>query len=217
MALCNTSLLHRTSLYAGNSLKIFANLDNQQASFSSLANVPDELHKYYWLAGFIEGEGSFNVAFKLSVQSKLGFYPSPSFSLTQHFKGKEVLEMCKNAFGGIGSDIYFKSGSDTVMVYSVTNLDQLITVVIPFLLKYNKFSARKAELDMFIQVCMLMQKRQHLTELGLRQIVRLVFSTPLKKSGNRQLSQKDLLEILDNPSNAKQLVTARRSKKNTQA
>jgi hypothetical protein len=42
----------------------------------------------------------------------------PSFSLTQHYQGKKVLDMCKSIFGGIGSNVFFKSGSKTVMVYN---------------------------------------------------------------------------------------------------
>jgi hypothetical protein len=77
VALCGINP-HRIKLYAGT----LCNKSNQQANMSSQAFNPE--HKKYWLAGFIEGEGSFNVAFKLHPDSKLGFYPSPTFSLTQH-------------------------------------------------------------------------------------------------------------------------------------
>jgi hypothetical protein len=107
----------------------------------------------YWVAGFIEGEGSFNVSFKLRSDSKLGFYPSPSFSVTQHSNGLSALELCKQALNNVGSAITGKSGNPSVMLYQVTNLSDLLTVVIPFLQQYNQLSARKNELAMFVEVC----------------------------------------------------------------
>ena len=182
------------------------NLDNQQGSLFGQCTVNEN----YWLGGFIEGEASFNVAFKLSSQAKLGFYPSPSFSVTQHFQGKQILELIKATFGGIGSTVAFKSGSKTVIVYTVTNLDQLVSVVIPFLIKYNALSARKVELNSFIKVCNLMKQRQHLNEQGLRNIVDIVFNTPLKKGGNRQISKEDLITVLGNNMKVLELIGTRR-------
>jgi hypothetical protein len=45
---------------------------------------------YYWIAGFIEGEGSFNVSFKLKADLRMGIQISPELSVTQHVDGKAV-------------------------------------------------------------------------------------------------------------------------------
>lgn len=171
-----------------------ASMGNQQGS--APRNTKFTKMDKSWLAGFIEGEGTFNVAFKLSNQSKLGFYPSPMFSVSQHFLGKQILEMCKEVFGGIGGKVMFKPGSKTVMIYNVVGIDDLLNVVIPFLLQYNRLSARKTELDTFIEVCRMMKQRKHLTVDGLRFIVDLVFSTPLKKGGKRHYTHGELMDIL---------------------
>ena len=66
------------------------------------------------------------------------------------------------------------------MVYVVTNLGQLLSVVIPFLLQYNKLSARNKELAVFIEVCNLIKQGQHLNEQGV---------VPAQQFGKANLSQ----------------------------
>ena len=94
--------------------------DNQQGS-SSISTGFSEMSKS-WMAGFIEGEGTFNVSFKMHPDAHLGFYPSPMFSISQHFHGKQILEMCKAMFGGIGGQVQFKPGSKTVMINNVVGM-----------------------------------------------------------------------------------------------
>jgi LAGLIDADG endonuclease len=182
------------------------NMDNQQVSYRDNSTKKFTDVEKSWVAGFIEGEGSWNISFKFNSDSKLVFYPSPTFSITQHFQGNSVLDFCKAVFGGIGS-IVPKSGSKNVLVYSVSKLDLLLTVIIPFLEQWNILSARKSELKMFIQVCNLMQQQQHLTNQGLRNIVELVFSVPLKKGGDRLYTKQQLLDVLDDRSKAQNSYT----------
>nr|QJS52065.1 putative LAGLIDADG homing endonuclease [Stigeoclonium helveticum] len=101
-----------------------------------------------WVAGFIEGEGSTNISFKKQKNMKIGLRPCPSFSVTQHYTGVKSLEIVQTTLGGIGR-IYPKPGKTQVMVYEVTKLSHLQTVIIPFLEKYNYLSARKTELLTF--------------------------------------------------------------------
>lgn len=76
---------------------------------------------------------------------KIKLRPCPSFSVTQHCTRVKSLELVKTTLGGIGL-IYPKPGKKQVMVYEVTKLNHLQTVIIPFLEKYNYLSARKTEL-----------------------------------------------------------------------
>jgi hypothetical protein len=89
VALCGSFITknpHRILLNAGTPGEN-APGDQQVDCFSQNKNNVD-IHQKYWLAGFIEGEGSFNVSFKLSTQSKLGFYPSP-LCFNVHFHESE--------------------------------------------------------------------------------------------------------------------------------
>jgi LAGLIDADG endonuclease len=169
----------------------------------------------YWIAGFFEGEGSFNVAFKLKSDLRMGIQVSPEISVTQHASGKQVLELIKKTFGGIGSGILLKDRSNkgnNVLVYKVTSLKELLNTVIPFLQKYNIYSARTAEFNMLVAVCGMLQKKEHLTVAGMIKIINLVYDTPLKKS-NRQFKKHDLLNVLGDQSKVADMVLARRQVK----
>jgi hypothetical protein len=84
---------------------------NQQGS-SNKQNSNDSLteQEKYWLGGFIEGEGSWSVSFRLSGTSRLGIQVAPTFSVSQHVFGGSILYRLQQALGGIGR-IVPKSGS----------------------------------------------------------------------------------------------------------
>ena len=172
----------------------------------------------YWVAGFIEGEGSFNIAFKLNKELRIGMQAAPEFSVSQHVSGKSSCpvgkELVKKALNNVGNSIKPKSGTEHLLVYTVTNLKQLNDVVIPFLQKYNTYSARKAEMATLAFVCQQMKDKQHLNVEGMTRIIERVFITPLKK-GNRQLSKEDLLSVLGNQTKAAELSALRRLSKDS--
>lgn len=164
----------------------------------------------HWIAGFIEGEGSFCVVFKLKADLRMGIQVAPEMSVTQHASGKAVLELVKKTLGGIGSEIKIKEQDTNVMVYRVTNLKELLEVVIPFLHQYMIVSARRKEIETLTKVCTMMQNKDHLTVSGMTTIINLVFDTPLKKS-NRQLSKADLLYVLGNKQRVVDMILRRRA------
>ena len=181
-------------------------LGNQQGS-SNNQNENDNLK--YWVAGFIEGEGSFNTSFKLNAELRMGIQVAPEFSVTQHKSGKQSLEFVKQVLLGAGSEIKAKGGSPDVLVYTVTNIQELNTIVIPFLKKYNTYSARWAEMQSLFFVCEQIANKKHLTKEGMTHIIDRVFDTPLKK-GNRQLSKPLLLSVLGNQRKVAELILIRR-------
>lgn len=166
----------------------------------------------YWLAGFIEGEGSFNVCFKLNTNLRTGIDVVPEISVTQHVNGISVLQLLKATLGGIGTEVKPKEKNSNVYAYRITKLDELLNVAIPFLQKYNPYSARKNEFNMVVTICEMKRNKQHLTDAGLLQIIDLVFDTPLKKA-NRQYSKADLLSVLGDKHKVHALQLSRRKNK----
>lgn len=51
--------------------------------------------KKWFLAGFIEGEGSLVVSIKEHPSAKFGYYVDPEFFIYQHKNGKSILELAK--------------------------------------------------------------------------------------------------------------------------
>lgn len=152
----------------------------------------------YWIGGFIEGEGSWSITFKLSSAATKGIQVVPIFGVSQHESGKGVLERCQKALGNSGRLSIKKDGKNGPLWYlEIQALNEIKNFVIPFVLKYvSPFSARNDVIKLFITVVNMIDNKEHLTLDGLRRIIDLVFDTPTKKKGNRKYTKADLLSVL---------------------
>jgi hypothetical protein len=86
----------------------------------------------WFLAGFIEGEGSLCVAVKQLATARFGFVLDPEFSLYQHETGRALLELARQVFGA--GRIRPKPGAPHVLVFSIETRCGLRQRVIPFLM-----------------------------------------------------------------------------------
>jgi hypothetical protein len=88
----------------------------------------------YFLAGFIEGEGSLSIAIKKNINGKFGFELDPMFSITQHINGikhlYDALELFKTG------RIRHKQGSNATMVFVIEPRLSLQEKVCPFYENY---------------------------------------------------------------------------------
>lgn len=66
------------------------------------SNITPKLHPYY-VTGFTDGEGSFIVKILKRSKMNTGYEVQLSFSITNHSRGRALLESIKGYFGGIGS------------------------------------------------------------------------------------------------------------------
>lgn len=97
-----------------------------------LPNVTKE--DKYFMGGFIEGEGSLNVAAKKLKTAKFGLIIDPEFSITQHINGVNHLHAALNLFKT--GRIRYKSGSNATLVFRIDNRLTLTEKVVPFLEEY---------------------------------------------------------------------------------
>jgi hypothetical protein len=189
---------------------------NQQGSSNKQLGIQTELTEAekYWIAGFIEGEGSFNVSYKIHPNSVLGFYPCPEFSVSQHVVGIQCLHRCQKALGGIGR-IFKKpspSGrSSNVWVYAVNSPEEIVNVVMPFITQYSPYTVRNNEMGMLFDICNRMIKSEHLTPEGLKQIVELGYTVKNKKS-NRKYTKEELLSVIGDRKKAQELSRSRKNR-----
>ena len=157
--------------------------DNQQerllATFS-----PSELGCY--LAGFVDGEGSFNISFRKRKDYKLPWKVSACFNISQ--KEKPILEIFKRSLG-CGT---LRSRPDGVWYYEVNTLDDLQRIVIPFFQK-NVFLSRKKQRDflLFQKIVSLLSSKQHLSKDGVIKI--LEFRKIMNDGGKRKYSEEEIL------------------------
>ena len=129
-------------------------------------NVPP--HIGYYLAGFADGEGSFNVSFRKRKDYKMPWKVSLCFNVSQ--KDKVILALFKRHIR-CGS---LRSRTDGVWYFEVNNLNALTENVIPFFSQYGFLSAKKKrDFSKFRKIAALIGDGRHLDEDGIRRILEI--------------------------------------------
>ena len=139
----------------------------------------------YFLAGFIEGEGSLTVSIKAHPTSKFGYYVDPEFFVYQHESGRQLLELTQELFHT--GRIYPKPQNEQVLVYGVTSRRSIIEKVIPYFEKYVvPYSAKTETFWLFKEICELLERGEHKTTKGLLNIVEKTYKmNPYSKGRER--------------------------------
>ena len=147
-------------------------------------NVSERIGNY--LAGFADGEGSFNVSFRQRDDYRNPWKISLCFNISQ--KDKVILALCKR---------YLKCGTlrnrpDGIWYYEVNNFTSIVENVIPFFRKYGFLSAKKKrDFAKFQQIAQLITKNLHLTQNGVKQILEI--RKEMNDGGNRRHDDVEIL------------------------
>ena len=152
-----------------------------------IATVPAEIG--YYLAGFTDGEGSFNISFRPRKDYPIPWKVSVSFNVSQ--KDRVILALFKR-YLGCGT---LRDRPDGVWYYEVTNLSAVIENVIPFFERFPFLSAKKKrDFAKFKQIVALMQRGAHLTVNGIQQILKI--REDMNDGGKRRHAHVDILASL---------------------
>ncbi len=122
----------------------------------------------YYIAGFVDGEGSFNVCITKTSERRFGWKIEPIFNISQ--KDKALLALIKR---------WLKCGTlrekrDGVVYYEVRNIRALIERVIPFFDRFNFLSSnKKKNYSIFRRIVKKIDKGEHLTKKGIQEILKL--------------------------------------------
>jgi len=148
----------------------------------------------WFLAGFIEGEGSYSASLKYQESARFGCFVDPEFFLYQHEHGKEVLELARRVFGT--GAIHRKPGNEQVLVFVINARRSLKERVIPFLLEYvYPFSAKKDQILAFADIVERLERKEHFTAEGLSLIVEKAYAmNPGSKGKARKRSLQEVKE-----------------------
>ena len=153
--------------------------DNQQERLSC-----DESARWF-LAGFIEGEGSLAVSIK-KHPSRFGFIASPEFFLYQHESGRPLLELAREVFGN--GSIAPKPGTPQVLVFRVASRKVLLEQVIPFFERYVvPFTCKGAMFRGFREIVQAMSRKEHLTPDGLVRVIEIAYTMNPNSKGRERL------------------------------
>lgn len=124
----------------------------------------------YFIAGFIDGVGSFHVSFSRHPSYKSGWIINTKFQVCQHEREMEIIRIIKEIFGT--GRIRKKTGSN-VVVFSIESRRSQIEKVIPFFQKYPLATKRKIFLQ-WKKVVEMIARKEHLTREGFQKIAAIV-------------------------------------------
>jgi LAGLIDADG endonuclease len=143
----------------------------------------------YYLAGFTDGEGSFNVSFRPRLGYLIPWKVSLCFNVSQ--KDKVILALFKR-YLGCGT---LRSRKDGVWYYEVNNLTAIFENVIPFFEKFHFLSAKKKkDFAKFKKIALLVKEQKHLTIEGIKEI--LGIRKDMNNGGKRRYSDEEILGLL---------------------
>ncbi len=140
----------------------------------------------YYLAGFTDGEGSFNVSFRPRQDYKSPWKISLCFNISQ--KDKVILALFKR-YLGCGS---LRGRPDGVWYYEVNNFNAIWDNVIPFFKRYNFLSAKKKrDFAKFCEIAEIIKREEHIKENGIRKIIEI--RREMNDGGKRKYSEREIL------------------------
>ena len=146
-------------------------------------------HIGYYIAGFTDGEGSFNVVFRPRSDYKIPWKVSLCFNVSQ--KDKVILTLLKKHLN-CGT---LRGRPDGVWYYEVNNFTAIKGNVIPFFNRFNFLSAKKKhDFSKFKKLVKLIGENKHLTDDGIKEI--LTIRREMNDGGKRKYQDDDILKQL---------------------
>jgi len=150
-----------------------------------LKQIPSEIG--YYLAGFVDGEGSFNLSLRKGEGYRYDWQLGLSFNVSQ--RDKTNLFLLKR-YLGCGR---LKTRKDGLYSFVVENFDSLKGRVIPFFKRFNFLSSRtKTNFSIFTRIVKLMDQKKHLTPEGLKEIIVLREKLNEGRGRKRKYNLKDV-------------------------
>src|SRR3990170_3889294 len=153
---------------------------------------PDEQIGHY-IAGFVDGEGSFHVAVQRNPTTRLKWQVIPEFHISQNDGNQHVLALIRDVLGcGYIKPNHPGSLRDRTCVLVVRNHADLVEKVVPFFRRFQLRTTKRADFDRFAEVLGLIAEGHHRDPVGLKQVLTVAFS--MNQGGARR--RKSLETIL---------------------
>ena len=137
-------------------------------------NQQERLDAY--LAGFVDGEGSFHIAVQRNPSTRLGLQLVPEFHVSQNPERRRVLDLLRERLGCGRIVDNHRGSSDTSLVFVVRKRSDLLERVIPFFEAQPLLSSKQVDFLVFAQVVRAMNERKHLTDTGFATLLGLALS-----------------------------------------
>lgn len=115
-----------------------------------------------FITGFTDGEGSFLLSILKNSERRVGWSVIVRFEITLHLREEELLRRIREHFKGAGNILI----GNFKIIYRVSDLEQILTLIIPHFLKYPLKTKKRVDFELFAKSAQLISKKEHLTEEG---------------------------------------------------
>lgn len=126
-------------------------------------NIPDP----NWLAGFVSGEGCFDINLKKSKSHKIGHQVILRISIKQHERDKNLMELISKY---LNSGNIYKLDNRPMVSLAIVKYSDITNLIIPFFKKYPVLGIKQNDFSDWCKVAKLMNDGSHLTNEGLNLI-----------------------------------------------
>ena len=155
----------------------------------NVKEIPERIG--YYLAGFADGEGSFNLSFRKRKDYSMPWKVSLCFNVSQ--KDKVILTLYKRHLR-CGT---LRSREDGVWYYEVNNFTAIQGNVIPFFNRFGFLSAKKKrDYLKFKQIAGLIADGNHLKRSGIERILEIRKTMNDGGVGRRKYSDAEILRLV---------------------
>jgi hypothetical protein len=127
-------------------------------------NQQERLDAY--IAGYVDGEGSFHVAIQRNSCTRAKWQLVPEFHVSQNEERRQVLDLIAQRLdcGRIRQN--HRGSADTCLVFVVRERKALLTKVIPFFESQPLISTKQRDFETFAQIVRAMAEGEHLSQDG---------------------------------------------------
>jgi hypothetical protein len=127
-----------------------------------------------YIAGYVDGEGSFSVSVQRNPTCRVGFQLVPEFHVSQNGDRAQVLHLIRERLGC--GYIKRNSRQDRAVVFVVRQRRALLESVIPFFERVPLLSSKQADFEKFARVVREMARGRHRTPAGFGELLELAMS-----------------------------------------
>ncbi len=135
----------------------------------NLKNIDHKLHPYN-VTGYFDGEGCFNISIYKNLKMNTGMSVTFSVEMKQHSNSSSVLNLVKKYFKNKGH-ISFSNKQKSVMRFKISNLNDILNVVIPHFDQYPLITSKYLNYIDFKKAILIIKSGEHLTENGMKKLI----------------------------------------------
>lgn len=157
-------------------------------AFPNIKPIPRSQYNFngipnpYWISGFVSGDSTFSVSIEKTSENKIGYRVRLIFGTCLHIRDKELLIGIANYFNILNNNLVNTEASKYVYdsitrntsLLQIKNNSDILNKIIPFFNQYPILGVKSLDFADFKKVAELVKNKEHLTESGFSEIVKIV-------------------------------------------